>query len=246
MLKHFIHTDEIKLLFSQEKEVKRASIINFIRSKTNLDSATYAINSLLKRNIIQRTGHGKYAMGGKKLDFLPEIGSQEKKINKLLAIGKPLLNFCVWRSSIINEFTLHQPGTFFIFVEVEKIGAESVFFLLQEHFKNVYFQPTAEVIDRYISNQNEAIIVLPLISQAPLIGEGQCQSITLEKLLVDLVRETKLYQAFQGAELSFIFKTAFEKYQINKTKMLRYASRRGVKAQLEKRLLAAQTEENND
>ncbi len=53
--------------------------------------------------------------------------------------------------------------------------------------------------------------------------------ISLEKSLVGLVSENKLYKAFQGAELKYFFQDAF-----SKTKLLRFANRREIKGQLEK------------
>jgi 3-deoxy-D-manno-octulosonic acid (KDO) 8-phosphate synthase len=54
---------------------------------------------------------------------------------------------------------------------------------------------------------------------------------TLEKILVDIIADDALFSAQQG-ELEFIFKSAFDKYNINKSKMKRYASRRNREAEI--------------
>ena len=54
---------------------------------------------------------------------------------------------------------------------------------------------------------------------------------TLEKILVDIIADEELFAAQQG-ELEFIFKSAFDKYNINESKMKRYASRRNRKTEI--------------
>jgi hypothetical protein len=240
-----IHIEDIQSLFQKQKEVERDSIIKFIRKKSSVESSTYLLNKLIKNKIIQRTGYGKYALWEREKLYVPQLDDFEKEIYQLVKKEKPLLETCVWRDSIINEFTLHQPGIFFIFVEVERIGVDAVFDLLRDNYPNVYKQPTAEVFDNYVTYQNNAIIVIPLISEAPLTKVDDIPTISLEKLLVDLVRETKLHEAVQGAELTYVFREAINKYTINKTKLLRYASRRGVKNLVEKRIEQATTTEYN-
>jgi hypothetical protein len=88
-------------------------------------------------------------------------------------------------------------------------------------------------LDRYIAYQNDAIIIIPLTSEAPTQVIDSVRTVTIEKLLVDLICEPKLYETFQGAELNHIFKEAFEKYPINKDKMFRYARRRKRKEKVE-------------
>jgi len=55
------------------------------------------------------------------------------------------------------------------------------------------------------------------------------QTITIEKLLVDIFCDEIVFVAQQGGEMQIIFRNAFEKYSINENKMLRYADRRSKK-----------------
>jgi hypothetical protein len=236
-----LHFEDLQPLFQKQKEVDRESIIKFIRKKSTIESSTYLLAKLIKNKIIQRTGYGKYALWeGEKL-YVPNLDDFEKGIYQLVNREKPLLETCVWRDSIINEFTLHQPGIFFIFVEVERMGVDAVFDLLRDNYPKVYKQPSAEVFDNYVTYQNNAIIVIPLISEAPTQNIDGIRTTTIEKLLVDLIRETKLHEAVQGAELTYVFREAINKYTLNKTKLLRYASRRGVKNLVEERIELATT-----
>ena len=50
---------------------------------------------------------------------------------------------------------------------------------------------------------------------------------------MDILIDVSLFAAQQG-ELSFIFKAAFDKYDINELKMKRYAARRNREEELER------------
>ena len=114
--------------------------------------------------------------------------------------------------------------------KVEKDAAESVFNTMTDFSKKVFLNPTEEIFNRYISNFNEAIIIKPLITEAPLLEQEVITLASFEKLLVDCIADKDLFAAQQD-ELEFIYKTAFSKYNINVNKLKRYARRR---SQLEK------------
>ena len=54
---------------------------------------------------------------------------------------------------------------------------------------------------------------------------------TLEKILVDIFSDEE-FQYLQSNELVVIFKSAFERYTINESKLIRYADRKRKKKQL--------------
>jgi hypothetical protein len=124
---------------------------------------------------------------------------------------------------------LHQPGKFFLIVEVEKDATESVFFFMRQNKYSVFLEPTKELLSRYLLNEKETWIVKSLVSEAPTENISGIQSTTIEKLLVDLFCDTVILDAQQGSERDTIFKNVFEKYTVNENKMLRYADRRRKK-----------------
>ena len=73
-----------------------------------------------------------------------------------------------------------------------------------------------------------------MISEAPLQIIKDYQTVTLEKMLVDVFCDEELFFIYQGKEMKSIFKEAFGKYSINTNKLLRYASRRGKKEEINK------------
>ncbi len=220
-----IHTNDLQPIFVKNHELGRGSIEEYLRTIGNVNSE-YSLNSLVKSGILERTGRGKYILGLKRKIYTPPLENEIKGIYGLIQEEKPLLECCVWRTSIINEFTLHQAGRFAQMVEIERDGLEAVFDLLRDHYPNVYLNPSDELLDRYIVYQNDAIVIIPLTSEAPTQKMDGVKTTTIEKLLVDLICDVKLYEAFQGIELAYIIKEVFRKYPVNKDKMFRYAKRR--------------------
>lgn len=124
---------------------------------------------------------------------------------------------------------IHQPGRFYTLVEAEKETIESVFYFVKDIHKNVFIDPTFDIISRYASAEKESIIIKSLVSEAPMQNVQGVQTITIEKMLVDIFCDKIIFAAQQGNEMQTIFKNAFEKYTINENKMLRYANRRRKK-----------------
>jgi len=128
---------------------------------------------------------------------------------------------------------LHQPGRFYQLIEVEKDGMESLFYFLKDKNVSVYMDPSPELIRRYLIDEKEPWIVKPLVSESPTQEIEGVTTVTIEKMLVDIFCDPKIFSAQQGAEMDQIFKEAFEKYAISESKMLRYASRRRKKSELD-------------
>lgn len=124
---------------------------------------------------------------------------------------------------------IHQPGKFYILAEVEKDATESVFYFLKDNKLNVFLEPTADIISKYASNEQDVIIVTSLVSEAPTQNIQGVNTITIEKMLVDVFSDPVIFAAQQGSEMKTIFREAFGKYTINENRMLRYADRRRKK-----------------
>jgi hypothetical protein len=126
----------------------------------------------------------------------------------------------------------HQPNRFFLLVETDKEITNSAFYFLREIKKSVFIEPTNDILEKYIVNEKEVVIIKPLISEAPTQKINKVETATIEKILVDIFCDDVIFSAQQGAEKRTIFKEAFTKYTINQSKMLRYADRRRKKEEL--------------
>jgi hypothetical protein len=182
----------------------------------------------VQSGILNRIGRGKFAIGQNRV-YVPEISSRIKSIHSKLKKEFPYLRMCIWNTSSLNKFMIHQPGRFYILIEVEKEAAQSVFFYLKGHKFSVFIEPTKDLIEKYLPDEKETLIVKSLVSEAPLQTIGRINSPTIEKILVDIFCDDVIFSAQQGSEMRTIFKEAFNKYTVNESRMMRYADRRRKK-----------------
>jgi hypothetical protein len=126
----------------------------------------------------------------------------------------------------------HQPNRFFLLVETDKETTNPAFYFLREIKKSVFIAPTKDILEKYIVNEKEVVVIKPLISEAPTQNINEVETVSIEKILVDIFCDDVIFSAQQGAEKRTIFKEAFTKYTINQNKMLRYADRRRKKEEL--------------
>lgn len=178
--------------------------------------------------VLNRIGRGKFETGEGK-SFMPEISPKLKSIYSKIKKEFPFLKICIWHTSVLNEFMLHQSGNFYILIEVEKEATQSIFYFLKEANYSVFIDPTNDLLEKYLPTNKDSIIVKPLVTEAPIQSIKGIDTITLEKMLVDIFCDNVIFSAQQGAEMRTIFKEAFSKYTINESRMLRYADRRRKK-----------------
>lgn len=217
--------------FKSKTAFGNKDIVKFYKElepKIKNTTVNWRVYSLVQFGILSRVGRGKFILGeGRR--FVPEISSKIKSLYKKLYKKFPYLEICIWNTSVLNELMIHQPGRFYTLVEAEKDTNESIFYFLKENNKNVFIDPTSDILSRYASSEKEAIIVKPLVSEAPMQKIQSVNTITIEKMLVDIFSDETTFAAQQGSEMQTIFKNAFEKYTVNENKMIRYADRRGKK-----------------
>ncbi|MGV8946144.1 MAG: DUF6577 family protein [Lutibacter sp.] len=189
------------------------------------------LSKLKKSGIIKNPSRGVYCLKSR-TEFQPLIDlNLEKTFNKIKK-EFPYINFCIWNTKWLNDVMRHQPFKHYQIIEVEKDAAEQVFNALNEKVKNVFLNPDTEIFERYINNVEEAVIIKYLVTEAPLTNAENVVIPTLEKLLVDMLIDVDVFSAQQG-EIEFIYSTAFNKFQINRNKMKRYALRRNRESKVE-------------
>lgn len=229
---NFLNIDKLKQRYGKAESISLEEIFRFYKSVPKA-TAHWRIYKLVAMGALQRIGRGLYRIGTETV-YHPEIPKGTKSIYQKIHQQFPYASICAWHTSCLNEFTVHQPGKHSILIEAEKDVAESVFNFLNEHNKEVFFNPDKEVYQRYISGKKEGIIVLPLKSQSPLQVVNDVQTTTIEKILVDIFSDNVVFAPFQGNEMRNIFVTAMQKYTVNISTLKRYAFRRGKQEELER------------
>ncbi len=225
----------MELLFNKKDNFSIQEISDFykiLEPGINRTTINWRVYALTQNGIITRIGRGKYTLK-KRPTYLPEISQKLKLLNNKLKKGFPFLTFCLWNSSMLNEFSIHQANKSFLLIEVEREVLQSVFYFLSEKNYKIFIEPSADIIDKYAYNEDSYIILKSLVSEAPTQNIKNINTITLEKLLIDLFCDKIIFSAFQGNEMKTIFRTAFKKYLINESKLLRYVNRRGKKEEIQ-------------
>ncbi|MBS1779255.1 MAG: hypothetical protein JST70_08010 [Bacteroidetes bacterium] len=188
-------------------------------------TVNWRIYELVKKGIIVRVGKGRFAWGTE-TQFHPPITRNLKNINALIKKQFPFINYCLWDTSIIKPFHQHLSKSDFILVDIEKYAVESVFLFLKEKYKNVFLKPDKEMMDMYVVSNKNSIIVRQLISESPTQKEKEVPTVTIEKLVVDIFSDSE-FEYLKGSELLLVIKNIFDSFTVNKSRLLRYASRKG-------------------
>lgn len=196
----------------------------------NRSSLSWYLFKLVDDNALVRTGRGMYGKVTKQT-FSPNPTDEVKEVHELLQAHFPFAKFCVYHGEIIAPLLHHLASNRIIYVETERDTAETVFNFLKGEGREVYLRPDKNMIYRYVDMDGGALFVKNLVSEAPLQKVSGVPMPTLEKLLVDILRDSDFFY-LQGAESERIVENAFNLYAINRSRLFRYAGRRKVKEEL--------------
>lgn len=198
-----------------------------IYKNTNSRSFENAITYLKSNNIIREIEKDKYILVTKDIYKYKET-DEEKGIYDLIKKEYPQINFIVWNTKAVNEFTQHYGINNYIVIEVEKIAIDLIVNLLKTKYIKKYTIITQNILNNnreLFLNIEKFIIVKPLHSKSPLDTKNNNKYTSIEKMMVDLYVD-KLYIQYQGNELRTIYQNIFEKYDINMKKVIKYAEYR--------------------
>lgn len=226
-----LHIDELTSHFKDYPFFSTMDIVAFYREiETSINQATinWRVFRLVDMNILARIGRGRFILGETKL-YQPAVSVDLKRVFNKLKKEFPYAEICVWDTKILNEFMDHQPANFNYIIETEREVTQSFFHFLKDLNYPVFIEPSAEILYNYLPANKKAMIIKPLVSEAPTLNVNGIVSISIEKLLVDIFCDDIIFSAQQGTEMRTIFEEALSKYTININKMLRYANRRRKK-----------------
>jgi hypothetical protein len=116
-----------------------------------------------------------------------------------------------------------------LLIEAEKEATQSIFYFLKEAKYSVFINPTSDLLEKYLPNEKESLIIRSLVSEAPIQNVKGIITTSLEKMLVDIFCDDVIFSAQQGNEMRTLFKEALNKYSVNENRMIRYADRRRKK-----------------
>jgi hypothetical protein len=219
--------------FKDREYFSREELFDFYRYlEPELKEGTFGwrIYDLKNRNIIKPLKRGIYVISYKPR-YKPDISPGLLKIAKRLTKRFGEIKHCFWETSWLNEFSQHQASRSTLFIEIEKGFEESLFYELKDReSREIFLKPDEKAIQFYVAESNQPVVIEKLITRAPLTKMTEEKATffipTLEKILVDLYAEERLFYYLQGSELIHIYENAITSYTINFTKLFSYAKRR--------------------
>ena len=196
-------------------------------SPSAAESTCHAVISRLVRDgKIAKLGYDTYSLSYnlQKLQYAPAYSQSSIELAQLIGKRFPNVTFTIFETILMNEFLNHLIAQNTIFLQIEKESSIYVFRYMQEQgMKNVLYNPSKRDFNLYW--EKDCIVITDLISEAPLDANNPHQ-ILLEKMLVDMISDKLISSTFSKAEFPDIICEVQNKYFLDKSKMLRYASRR--------------------
>ena len=194
-------------------------------------TVSWYLTKLTESGQLRRIGHGKYAKADKQ-KFTISPTEEQQSLNEALKQHWPFAHFCIYDGSIISPLQHLLAANNITYIETEREATSAVFNHLKDKGLIAYLRPTRDLIYNYIDLSQPAIFVKPLITESPVQEYNGVLVPTLEKLLVDLQKDADFFY-LQEAEGFNIFRNAMSLYTINESRLLRYASRRGIRKEIE-------------
>ncbi len=200
----------------------------------NQRSIDLQLSRLVAANILRRIERGKYKLADKNLpEFIYRSSINEQSLYQSLKQQFPFLQICVWCPNVLSLLMLHVPNINYCFVDVEKDGIEPIFNALHQMGlkQQILMTPSSKECERYLTG-TDSIVVRQLIGESPIAQIDNCTVPRIEKILVDAIADNELHFA-NGSEIYNIFANVLNQYNVNISKLMRYASRRNRKEKLQ-------------
>lgn len=211
---HDFNIDDLFESLSKSMDINRSSLI-------------WHLFKLVNSNVLIRTGRGMYDKVRKPM-FLPKPADDIIEVYNLLQTNFPFAKFCIYQDEIISPLQHHLSSNCIIYVETERDSAETIFDFLKGEGRPVFLRPGKDTV---LDMDSRTIFVKSLVSEAPLQEVSGIPMPTLEKLLVDILRDSDFF-FLQGIESERIIENAFKMYPVNHSRLFRYSSRRKIKDEL--------------
>jgi len=186
---------------------------------------TWRIHDLKTRGLLHSVGRGCYSALTPLPVFTPTVDGSTSRLVRLAQQAAPEALLCISDTAWLNAMHEGPALPSYRLLETSKGHLDAVYNALQEHSRMVFLNPDTNAVVMYVHLHERAIVLRPLVSEAPLSTTNGITTSPIEKLLVDALAHADLYMDYQ-AELPKIFAYARRHYALNESRLRRYASRR--------------------
>ena len=192
------------------------------------NTLSWHLSNLCRQGKLRRIGRGIYTVNLSKT-YQVKANAKARSLYKALSTQFPYADFCVYGGGVIAPLLHDLAPNNTIYIETNRDVTESVFNVLLPKYKGrIFISPTKKIASTYIDFGRENIIVKSLVTESPLTHDDKVPVPTIEKLLVDTRVDDDFYY-LHGYENLEMLRTAITHYDVNQTRLLRYADRRNEK-----------------
>lgn len=198
-------------------------------------SIDFTFKQMVDQGTLIRVKNGVFCLTeGVKPIYRPGLNEEMKSLFAAVKEQYPYTTCSIWQASELGSFMQHVPYLDMLILEVESAAAEAVYEDVRgmANGRTVLLNPSEREYRLYASGER-TLLVKNLISESPVQTVDGVTVPMLEKILVDATVAPELEFA-RGGEIYTIYENADERYHIGRKTMLRYASRRGKKEEIEK------------
>lgn len=214
--KYYFHIKDLKKHFFESNiEYKEDSIIK-------------SLYRMKKNKVIFKAGRGWYST------IKEEFALDTKPIKRIIKIIEerfPLLKFSCWSTKQIRSYFHHLPSHFVTYVNTDKDYLQSLKDFLTDNGYNTYQNPRKIETEKYVEINKRTVILRPSISYREPKDKNYAK---IEKILVDLLVETKRINLTDMEEYKRVISNIITKYRINIAIMLNYAHQMKIRDRIHK------------
>lgn len=225
------YKDYIRQYASQHESFSKSDLWEWLKEteQNSFDTLSHMLTQMVKAGELCRISQGKYSLATEhKQAFRAVLNDKEMEISSKLKQRFPFATFCIYSGKSLSPLQHHLSENNITFIETERYAVESVFEYLKSEGYTVWQNPDSDFIYKYVDLKSDSLIVKPLVTEAPTEEIDGVVVPTLEKLLVDIEKDP-CFDYLRGTESSRMYDTAKGTYNINLTRLKRYAQRRGLK-----------------
>lgn len=205
-------------------------ILTKLNPEATRNTHSWRINQLKTSGQIHQVGRGLYSFISKP-EYTPLLSLKAKRLFNRVQELVPELEIVVWEINMLTEIMSLPTDKHYIFFHTKRDKIDFLYAKMLDFSKPVFPNPNREVIETYLLPLNEAIVLLPLSTQTPIMMLNDFKTKTIEGLLVSACLVENILAPI-GIDLNQLFTAAFSKYNVNESKLLRYAGRRDRRTEI--------------
>lgn len=205
-------TSELMALLREEFHFQESSLLSIV-------------SRLVREGRIEKDGHLLFPGSGFKPVFHIVPDEKTRKLFTDLKAVLPFAGISIWQTDAILPLMHDIPNFSLTIVGAERLAADSVADALENITSSLILRDSEMDTLSRLAAGRVIVVVTPQVSQAPVEVLDGITVPTLEKILVDILSDNALH-ALTGSEAYAIYSTAFDRYDVSRKTLLRYAGRR--------------------